>query len=56
MLCPLQVALLMLLGQRITFSLLSRGERGISSLVDNLARVIGDYAAEFIVSRGGWVR
>ncbi|ELU18758.1 hypothetical protein CAPTEDRAFT_218486 [Capitella teleta] len=49
-----KVALLMLLGQRLTLSLLQRGEHGISTLVDYVARLIMDQAADFVISRGGW--
>ena len=51
----LQVALLMLLAQKIVFLLLSRGERYIGPLTDYTARLIEESSADFVVSSGGWV-
>lgn len=49
-----QVALVMLLGQRVSLSLLSHGDRSVGRLADYTSRFITDHVADFIISKGGW--
>jgi len=50
-----QVALVMLLGQRLVHGLLSQGYSGIGQVVEYTAMMLEDNTADFIISNGGWV-
>jgi len=47
--------MVLLLSQRVAFSMLSQGHNRIGSLADNTTRFIEDHVADFIISNGGWV-
>ena len=53
--CILQVALVMLLGQRLVHGLLSQGYSGIGQVVEYTAMMVEDNTADFIINNGGWV-
>ena len=50
-----QVTLTLLLCQRLVYSLLLRGLRGIGDVVELTAKLIEDSAANYIINNGGWV-
>ena len=50
-----QVTLTLLFCQRLVYSLLGRGLRGIADVVELTAKLIEDSAASFIINNGGWV-
>lgn len=54
--CLSQVAMLLMLGQRVACGWLSREQHNISPLWDIVTRLIVNYTEDFIVSMGGWVR
>jgi len=45
----------LLLSQRVAFSMLAQGQHRIGSLADSTTRFIEDHVADFIISNGGWV-
>ena len=51
-----QAILVLLLTQRLGYALLESGDRGIGQLVEFGTKLIEEYTADFILSRGGWVR
>jgi len=53
--CFFQVTLTLMFCQRLVYSMLCRGLRGISGVVELTAKLIEDTAASFIINNGGWV-
>jgi len=49
------VTLSLLLCQRLVYTLLLRGLRGIGDVVEVVAKLIEDSAASYIINNGGWV-
>jgi len=47
--------LTLLLCQRLIYTLLLRGFRGIGDVVELTAKLIEDSAARYIINNGGWV-
>ena len=45
----------MLFTQKVAFTLLKKGERGLGMLVDYTSQIIAEAAADFILQQGGWV-
>lgn len=49
-----QVALVLLMSQRLSLILLAQGDRSVGRLAEYTSRFITDHIADFILSRGGW--
>lgn len=50
------MAFLLVYGQRVAWRAVETGHWGVGSLIHYTIQLVSDYAAEFIINQGGWVK